>query len=52
MKPLENIYPDVEVVLINLADYVVQFSDGRSYLEYEGDTGFVKHSVTVIFHEI
>ncbi|WP_019413098.1 NADPH-dependent FMN reductase [Paenisporosarcina sp. TG20] len=38
-------YPDVEVVLIDLADYVVQFSDGRNYLEYEGDTGFVTKTI-------
>ncbi|WP_156291348.1 NADPH-dependent FMN reductase [Oceanobacillus salinisoli] len=34
-------YPEVEVSLIDLADYDVQFSDGRNYLEYEGDTAFV-----------
>lgn len=38
-------YPDAEVVLLDLADYVVQFSDGRSYLEYEGDTGFVTKTI-------
>lgn len=30
-----------EVQVINLADYELQFSDGRNYLEYEGDTGYV-----------
>jgi len=41
VKEVNEKYPDAEVILIDLADYVVQFSDGRSYLEYEGDTGFV-----------
>lgn len=30
-----------DVQVINLADYELQFSDGRNYLEYEGDTGYV-----------
>ncbi len=34
-------YPHAEVTVIDLAEYDVQFSDGRNYLEYEGDTGFV-----------
>jgi len=38
-------YPNTEVVLLDLADYVVQFSDGRNYLEYEGDTGFVTKTI-------
>ncbi|WP_438347468.1 NADPH-dependent FMN reductase [Paenibacillus sp. FA6] len=38
-------YPNAKVTLIDLADYDVQFSDGRSYLEYEGDTGFVTQAI-------
>ena len=34
-------YPDAEMTLLDLAEYNVQFSDGRNYLEYEGDTGYV-----------
>ncbi|QJD88426.1 NADPH-dependent FMN reductase [Cohnella herbarum] len=41
VKSFADKYPDAEITLIDLADYDVQFSDGRSYLEYEGDTGFV-----------
>jgi len=41
VKEVTRKYPDVEVTLIDLAEYNVQFSDGRNYLEYEGDTGFV-----------
>jgi FMN reductase len=33
------------VTLIDLAEYNVQFSDGRNYLEYEGDTGFVTKTI-------
>ena len=38
-------YPEAEVELLDLADYVVQFSDGRNYLEYEGDTAFVTKTI-------
>lgn len=34
-------YPDTEIEVIDLADYQVQFSDGRNYLDYEGDTKYV-----------
>lgn len=34
-------YPEVETILIDLADYRMEFSDGRNYLDYEGDTGYV-----------
>ena len=38
-------YPNATVTLIDLADYNVQFSDGRNYLDYEGDTGFVSKTI-------
>jgi len=38
-------YPDADITLIDLADYKIQFSDGRNYLEYEGDTGFVTKTI-------
>jgi FMN reductase len=41
IKILAEKYPELEITLIDLADYDIQFSDGRNYLEYEGDTGFV-----------
>ncbi|GIO25888.1 NADPH-dependent FMN reductase [Ornithinibacillus bavariensis] len=41
IKILAEKNPDMEITLIDLADYDIQFSDGRNYLEYEGDTGFV-----------
>lgn len=38
-------YPEVDTKLLDLAEYDMQFSDGRNYLEYEGDTGFVTKTV-------
>jgi FMN reductase len=40
-RVLENItqkYPFIEVELINLADYQIEFSDGRDYRDYQDDT--------------
>ncbi|WP_233880380.1 NADPH-dependent FMN reductase [Virgibacillus halodenitrificans] len=34
-------YPKEDFQLIDLASYDIQFSDGRNYMEYEGDTKFV-----------
>lgn len=38
-------YPDDEVELLDLAEYTIQFSDGRNYFEYEGDTKFVAETI-------
>lgn len=40
-KELIENSPEVDFKLIDLADYALQFSDGRNYLEYDGDTGYV-----------
>lgn len=45
VKSLTEKYPETEVTLLDLADYDVQFSDGRNYLEYEGDTGYVTKTI-------
>ena len=45
IKALNEKYPDVQTTLIDLAEYDVQFSDGRHFLEYEGDTGFVAQTI-------
>ncbi|MFZ3577772.1 NADPH-dependent FMN reductase [Virgibacillus sp. DJP39] len=45
VKSVLKTYPDTEVTLIDLADCDVQFSDGRNYLEYEGDTGYVAQTI-------
>ena len=38
-------YPAHEVILLDLADYTLSFSDGRNYFEYEGDTKFVTETI-------
>ncbi|MFS0560600.1 NADPH-dependent FMN reductase [Terribacillus sp. 179-K 1B1 HS] len=38
-------YPDAEHILLDLADYEIQFSDGRNYLDYPGDTGYVTEQI-------
>lgn len=45
MKALSDKYPDVDATFIDLADYDVQFSDGRNYLDYDGDTGYVTKTI-------
>ncbi|RCW63531.1 NADPH-dependent FMN reductase [Saliterribacillus persicus] len=37
--------PEVDVTLIDLADYDIQFSDGRNYLDYTGDTKHVTKTI-------
>jgi FMN reductase len=44
-KEFTEKYPEMELTLIDLADYSLQFSDGRNYLEYDGDTGFVTRTL-------
>ncbi|MEH7741590.1 NADPH-dependent FMN reductase [Bacillus subtilis] len=38
LKEVKKLDPEVEVELLNLKDYDVQFSDGRSVNDYTGDT--------------
>ncbi|UOR10736.1 NADPH-dependent FMN reductase [Halobacillus amylolyticus] len=45
VKAVTEKYPDTEVTLIDLAEYDVQFSDGRHYWEYEGDTKYVAQTI-------
>jgi len=45
VKAISENYPDAEVTLIDLAEYDIQFSDGRNYMEYEADTGFVTQAL-------
>lgn len=42
---LKGKYPEADVTVIDLADFDVQFSDGRNYLEYEGDTKYVTETI-------
>jgi len=41
---MEN-YPEVEIILLDLAEYEIVFSDGRNYLEYDGDTKYVAETI-------
>ncbi|MBO0993741.1 NADPH-dependent FMN reductase [Bacillus sp. SD088] len=45
IKTLEEKYPHIDSAVIDLADYDVEFSDGRNYLEYEGDTRYVAQTI-------
>jgi FMN reductase len=45
VKAVAEKYPGTEITLIDLADYDVQFSDGRNYWEYEGDTKYVAQTI-------
>ena len=45
MNAIKDKYPSAETTLLDLADYTIQFSDGRNYLEYDGDTGYVTKTI-------
>ncbi|MFB3165506.1 NADPH-dependent FMN reductase [Neobacillus sp. 179-J 1A1 HS] len=45
VKALSENYPEAEVTLIDLAEYEVQFSDGRNYKEYEGNTKYIAQTI-------
>lgn len=41
----KKIYPEHETTLIDLKELTIDFSDGRNYLDYDGDTGFVTREI-------
>lgn len=49
MNALENIlkekYPEEEIQLLDLKELDIQFSDGRNYMDYSGDTGFAAKTI-------
>lgn len=45
IRKLKETYPGTEVTLIDLAEYEIQFSDGRNYLDYQGDTAYVARTI-------
>ncbi|MDC3417422.1 NADPH-dependent FMN reductase [Aquibacillus salsiterrae] len=45
VKELKEKYPEEKVTLIDLADFKVEFSDGRNYLDYQGDTKYVAQTI-------
>ncbi|PAD21406.1 NADPH-dependent FMN reductase [Terribacillus saccharophilus] len=44
-EEMSKAYPNAEHVLLDLADYQLQFSDGRNYLDYTGDTAYVTEQI-------
>lgn len=44
-KKIIESYPEVEITLLDLTDYQLEFSDGRHYLDYTGDTKYVTEKV-------
>lgn len=40
-EKIKMTYPEAAVTLIDLKELAIQFSDGRNYLDYTGDTKFV-----------
>ncbi|HLS22541.1 MAG TPA: NADPH-dependent FMN reductase [Pseudogracilibacillus sp.] len=44
-KLIKKEKPDATTNLLDLADYTIQFSDGRNYFDYEGDTKYVAETV-------
>ncbi|MED3572331.1 NADPH-dependent FMN reductase [Cytobacillus praedii] len=45
VEMLKQKYPEHEAKLLDLAEYTVEFSDGRNYFEYEGDTKYVTETI-------
>ncbi len=45
LKIMNENYPKVETILLDLAEYEIIFSDGRNYLEYDGDTKYVTETI-------
>lgn len=42
---LKQHYPEHQVDFLDLAKYVLPFSDGRNYFEYDGDTKYVLETI-------
>ncbi|MFS0781091.1 NADPH-dependent FMN reductase [Bacillus sp. 1P06AnD] len=45
LERMREKHPDAEVELIDLGEYQVGYSDGRNYMDYEGDTKYVAETV-------
>ncbi|MFC5588964.1 NADPH-dependent FMN reductase [Sporosarcina soli] len=45
VEMLEKKYPQHEVALLDLAEYTMEFSDGRNYFDYDGDTKYVTEKI-------
>src|SRR5690625_672018 len=44
-KVAKENYSETEIILLDLAEYDIVFSDGRNYLEYESDTMYVAETI-------
>ena len=44
-EKLKQQHPSAEIVLLDLADYQIEFSDGRNYIDYDGDTKYVTTTI-------
>lgn len=44
-KTYQEKYPENETIFLDLKDYTIEFSDGRNFLDYDGDTGFVTQEI-------
>ncbi|GAA0303875.1 FMN reductase [Gracilibacillus halotolerans] len=42
---LTDKYPEIDTTLLDLADYKLPFSDGRNYLDYDGDAKYVTTTI-------
>lgn len=45
LKIAQEKYLDAEITLVDLADFEIVFSDGRNYMDYEGDTKYVTETL-------
>jgi len=45
VEMFKKMYPEHEITLLDLAEYTLEFSNGRSYFEYEGDTKYVTETI-------
>ncbi|WP_054024813.1 NADPH-dependent FMN reductase [Bacillus sp. FJAT-28004] len=45
LKIANEKYPNAEITLLDLAEYEMVFSDGRNYMEYDGDTKYVTETI-------
>lgn len=45
MQRLQEQYPDIDQELLDLAEMDIVFSDGRNYMDYEGDTKYLTETI-------
>lgn len=45
IESMKEHHPHTEVTILDLADYSVPYSDGRNYLDYEGDAKYITKTI-------